>query len=363
MVRRGGFWDLDAGEDDEVFDVGSFGEEVEGGDAGELVFFGFGEEANVAGLGGGVAGEVDEGFGGLVEESFDEFLVAAGAGRVEDDGLIGGDVVEGVFGLGEDGAGGGAAAVGFKFGEGGAVDFDEGEVVVAGDGEADGADASVEVEDVFGSDVFCDFLEGDGVDWEVDLEEAVGGVGVGVAEDLVGEVFEGGVGLFVFEEAAGDFAVLVGAEEERLVVSGFVVGAVEFVDDFSGGLEDFWAFEGGLGDGELAVGAAVVEGELDFLEVVVPVEGVFHFVAVVPFVIVGAGWFNGEAGKVDVSLGERFLDKVLFLGEFVGEVHDLPRGGGEEAGVLGCDAVGRGVVDFGSNSFEVVGFLFGDLVF
>ena len=70
-----------------------FGEEVEGGDAGELVFFGFGEEANVAGLGGGVAGEIDD-FGWFdFDEFVDEFAIAAGAGWVHNDGLVGFDII------------------------------------------------------------------------------------------------------------------------------------------------------------------------------------------------------------------------------------------------------------------------------
>ena len=64
--------------------------------------------------------------------------------------------------------------------------------------------------------------------------------------------------------------------------------------------------------------AAGVEGEVDFLVGVVPVEGVFHFVAVAPFDAVG---FNrgdgdargGEAVEVDMSLAEGFGDEEAFL--------------------------------------------------
>ena len=56
------------------------------------------------------------------------------------------------------------------------------------------------------------------------MEEAVWGVGIGVAEDVVGEVGEDGVGLTVLEKSTGDFAGLVRTEEEGLVLSsGFAV--------------------------------------------------------------------------------------------------------------------------------------------
>ena len=108
-----------------------------------------------------------------------------------------------------------------KFAEGGGVGFDEGEVSVGGDGETDGADAGVEVEDFVGVDVGFNFLEGEFVNGEVDLEEAVGGVRVGFFEDFVFEVREDGVGLVVFEETAGDDSLLVAAKEEGLVCAGF----------------------------------------------------------------------------------------------------------------------------------------------
>ena len=50
--------------------MGSFGEEVERSDAIDFVFSVFGEEFDVAGLSGGVAGEVDEFFRFNFEEFF-----------------------------------------------------------------------------------------------------------------------------------------------------------------------------------------------------------------------------------------------------------------------------------------------------
>ena len=46
----------------------------------------------------------------------------------------------------------------FKFSIGGFVAFDESEVFVAGDGEADGADAGVEIENFIGFDMVFDFF-------------------------------------------------------------------------------------------------------------------------------------------------------------------------------------------------------------
>lgn len=89
------------------------------------------------------------------------------------------------------------------------VDFDEGESLVRGDGETDGADARVEVEDLVGGDVVLNLFEGELVDGEVDLKKAVRGIGVFLAEDFVGEVVEDWVGLVVLVEAAFDFAVLI----------------------------------------------------------------------------------------------------------------------------------------------------------
>ena len=76
--------------------------------------------------------------------------------------------------------------ISLEFGEGGFINLDQSEVFVARDGEADSADASVEVEDVFGLDVLFDFLESHLVDREVDLEKAVWRVGIGFPENSIG---------------------------------------------------------------------------------------------------------------------------------------------------------------------------------
>ena len=86
-------------------------------------------------------------------------------------------------------------------------------MVGGGDGEADGADAGIEVENFVGGDVLLDFLEGKLVDGEVDLEEAIGRIRILVAEDGVGKGRELGMRLAVDVEAARDLAGLIAAEK------------------------------------------------------------------------------------------------------------------------------------------------------
>ena len=171
-------------------------------------------------------------------------------------------------------------------------------MVVASDGETDGADTSIEVEDVVGGDVVFNLGESHFVNGEVNLEKAVGGIRVGVAEDGVGEIVEGGVGLVVFVEAAGDFAVLAATEEEGLVLAGLGVLGVEVGYNCLGASENFGAFDTGACDRDFAVGAAGVEGEADLARGVVPVEGVFHFVAVVVVATVGEDCWGGDGNLV-----------------------------------------------------------------
>lgn len=57
--------------------------------------------------------------------------------------------------------------------------------------------------------MFLNLFEGELVDGEVDLEKAVRGVGIFLAEDFIGEVIESWVGPVVFVETAFDFAVLI----------------------------------------------------------------------------------------------------------------------------------------------------------
>ena len=270
--------------------MGSAGEEVKRDDAGDIIFCR--EKFEVTSLGGGVAGEVDDFFWFDFGEFIDEVFVAAATRWIKDDGLIFFQVVKGAFAFGKDGVGRGARAVVLELTIGICVAFHECQIFVAGDGEANSADAGIEVKDFFSGDFFGDFFEGEFVDGKVNLEETVGAVGVFVAEDGVGEVFEGRVGLSVLEKAAGDFAGLVCAKEERLVFAGFFVVGIKFDDDFLSFGKNFRTFYGASKDGDFAVGAAAVEGEFDFVGVVVPVEGIFHFVTIKPGLTVGDGWLD-----------------------------------------------------------------------
>ena len=58
------------------------------------------------------------------------------------------------------------------------------------------------------------------------MKKAVWRIGVAVAENLVGEGRKFGVGLVVFVKAAGNLAILIRAEEQRLIVAGFGVKSV-----------------------------------------------------------------------------------------------------------------------------------------
>ena len=86
-------------------------------------------------------------------------------------------------------------------------------MVGGGEGEADGADAGVEVENFVSGDVVLDFLEGELVDGKVDLEKAVGGIRILVTEDSIGKGRELGMRLAVDVEAARDLAGLIAAEK------------------------------------------------------------------------------------------------------------------------------------------------------
>jgi len=134
--------------------------------------------------------------------------------------------------------------------------------------------------------VFLDFLQGEFVDGEVDLEEAVGAVGVSLAEESVFEERHDGVGFVFFEESGGDCALLVATDHEGLVVAGLGVFGVQFVDDTSGFGEDFGAFDARLSERYLSVGVSLVEGEPNTMLGVVPIESVFHLVAIEVFFVV-----------------------------------------------------------------------------
>ena len=99
-------------------------------------------------------------------------------------------------------------------------------MIVASDGEADGADAGVEIENVIGDDVLFYLPKGHFVNWEVNLEKAVWGIGISVAEDGVGEVFKMRMRMVVFVKAARNLAGSIAAKEERLVFAGVFLSYV-----------------------------------------------------------------------------------------------------------------------------------------
>ena len=172
--------------------MGSAGEHVEdGGMDGGVEGVGA-EKTKVAGKGGGVAGDVEEERDAVSTEGGDDVGVAAGAGRVEDDG--GTLASERLEGLRKSLLGRGANDVGNESGlsvivvgglDGGGVTLDEdatGMVVAEGDGE--GADAAVGVDEGVGGGEFGEPVAGGGEesfgDGGMDLPEAAGGDAVGV---------------------------------------------------------------------------------------------------------------------------------------------------------------------------------------
>ena len=78
--------------------------------------------------------------------------------------------------------------------------------------------------------------------------------------------------LAIFIETAGNFAGLIGTEENRLVLAGFGVAGIEVGDNLMGGLEHFGAFKGGLGDREFTMRTAVMKSEVDLGGFMIPIE-------------------------------------------------------------------------------------------
>ena len=79
--------------------MGSAGEEIEGLEMGEVIFWEQGNE--VASLGGGVAGKINDSGWKNIEKTLNEIRVATGTGWVENDSDVGSDKIEGGFGFGE----------------------------------------------------------------------------------------------------------------------------------------------------------------------------------------------------------------------------------------------------------------------
>lgn len=155
-----------------------------------------------------------------------------------------------------------------------------------GDGETNSTDAGIEVKDFVGSNVLFDFGESHFVDGEIDLKEAVGRVRICASKYGVGEIIEFGMRFAVFVESAGNFAGLVATEKKGLKTARFGVLSIELFDDFSGSGENFGAFDAGACDGDFAVRTASMKGKANFARIVVPIERVFHFVAIMIILIV-----------------------------------------------------------------------------
>ena len=83
------------------------------------------------------------------------------------------------------------------------------------------------------------------------------------------------------------------------------MASIKVVNDLLSFGEDFGAFDTRIINGNFAVGAALVEGEMDFIRIVVPVEGVFHFVAIVIVFAVGEDF---GSIYVNMVLAEDFGD-------------------------------------------------------
>lgn len=105
----------------------------------------------------------------------------------------------------------------------------------------------------------------------------------------------------VFIETTTNFTSLIATEEEGLIGAGFGVIRVEVVYYFSGGLKDFGAFDRGFCDRDFAMGATGMEGKINLIRVVVPVEGVFHLITVMKVAAVGK---NFRGGNIDMVLAE-----------------------------------------------------------
>ena len=136
------------------------------------------------------------------------------------------------------------------------------------------------------------------------------------------------------------------------------MASVELRYNRGGPGENFGMLEARLSDGDFAMRAASVEGERNLRSGVIPIEGVFHFVAVKIVVTIGNNLWRGDINTV---LAEDLGDEEGFLLIFVGKIKNLPGGGGEITGVFGGDAVRGRMGNFGSNSFVVVRFFLGNL--
>ncbi len=106
--------------------------------------------------------------------------------------------------------------------------------------------------------------------------------------------------------------------------------------------------------------AADVEGRIDFFCFGIPIEGIFHFVAIKPFGVVGFYLGDFYIPEVDMLFGERFADEGGFGVEFIRPGEDLEGRGREKTSVFWADAEGGGRFDRESDSLLVGRFLLCD---
>ncbi len=78
---------------------------------------------------------------------------------------------------------------------------------------------------------------------------------------------------------------------------------IKFGNDFGGFLENFGAFDAGFGDGKFAVGAASMKSEGDFTSIIIPIEGVFHFITIVVIATISE---NLGEGDIDLVFAKKF---------------------------------------------------------
>ena len=145
-----------------------------------------------------------------------------------------------------------------------------------------------------------------------------------------------------------------------MVFASFFATSIKVGDDFGGASEKLGAFDAGFCNRDFAVGATLVKGKLDSISLIIPIEGVFHFVTIVVIVAIGDD-FGGVYS--DAVFAEDFDDQGWFLLQFVIVVQDLPGGGGEVAGVVRVDAMRGRILYLGGDGFEITGFALGDVVF
>lgn len=91
-------------------------------------------------------------------------------------------------------------------------------------------------------------LESEFINWEIDLEKTVGGIGISMAKNSVGKRRKMGMGTMIFVKTARNLTRLIDAQKKRLILASFGVLGVEIGDNFLGSSENFGALKRGLLD-------------------------------------------------------------------------------------------------------------------